>query len=425
MEPQVRLGVAALAKVAFDGGDFAPLRSELVAQCLNGSESASAMMDLSVVEQIFGNPTLGMQLQSQALEKCRTYRTHRPQAAKKTVLVYAAEVHMGGNTPVEFLLPNDDFDIVTYYPDVTAKGGIVPDLPAHDVAFCSGPADSEDAEYFFERVRGLSKENCEKVLNLPEKLIKPERDTLPELLSRIDRLRIPKTIRIDRSRLEKALQDGIEEKIFSDVGRYPFVVRPVGSHAGLGLAKLKTGAEFLTYLAGRTEEIFFVGEYVDYASEADKNFRKYRVVLVDGKAFPCHMAISNQWDVWYMNSNMAASEEKRQEEQTFMDHFESEFAKRHQGTFAALASGLGLDYFGLDCAEDREGNLVVFEVDNALIVHDMDCQDTFPYKKKHMRRIFTAFGDMLSQNCLTLERNESRTCISDGTLSRVEQHALA
>lgn len=332
---------------------------------------------------------------------------------------------MGGNTPVEFLLPSDEFDIVTYYPDVTAKGPNVPDIPAHDVAFCSAPADSEDAETFFETVRRLSSDNREKVLNLPENLVKPERDTLPELLGCIDRLRLPKTIRIDRVRLEKALQEGVEMEVLSDVGRYPFVVRPVGSHAGLGLAKLETRADFLNYLAARTEDNFFVGEYVDYASKADGYFRKFRIVLVDGKALPCHMAISDQWDVWYMNSNMAASEEKRQEEQVFMDHFDSEFAKRHQNTFAALASGLGLDYFGLDCAEDQDGNLVVFEVDNALIVHDMDCQETFPYKKKHMRRIFTAFCDVLSRNCVALEPINTQTSNGNEIVTLVEQHALA
>ena len=49
----------------------------------------------------------------------------------------------------------------------------------------------------------------------------------------------------------------------------------------------------------------------------------------------------------------------------------------------------------MDCAEDPDGNLVVFEADNALIVHDMDCQTVFPYKTKAMRQIFTAFEDML------------------------------
>ena len=43
--------------------------------------------------------------------------------------------------------------------------------------------------------------------------------------------------------------------------------------------------------------------------------------------------------------------------------------------------------------------LVVFEADNALIVHNMDCAMTFPYKQKHMQAIFSAFEAMLVRRC--------------------------
>lgn len=76
--------------------------------------------------------------------------------------------------------------------------------------------------------------------------------------------------------------------------------------------------------------------------------------------------------------------------------FDTGFSCRHSAAFAALAAGIGLDYFGIDCAEDAMGNLIVFEADNALIVHDMDPGMIFPpYKSQHMQRIFTAFKAML------------------------------
>ena len=43
------------------------------------------------------------------------------------------------------------------------------------------------------------------------------------------------------------------------------------------------------------------------------------------------------------------------------------------------------------------GRLLVFEADNALIIHDMDPPDVFPYKSATVRRLFAAFQAMLSK----------------------------
>jgi len=56
---------------------------------------------------------------------------------------------------------------------------------------------------------------------------------------------------------------------------------------------------------------------------------------------------------------------------------------------------VGLDYFTLDCAETKNGELLVFEADNTAVVHNMDSPELFPYKPPQMRRIFAAFVDML------------------------------
>ena len=94
-------------------------------------------------------------------------------------------------------------------------------------------------------------------------------------------------------------------------------------------------------------------------------------------------------------ADMQENSTKRLEEQAFMDDFAGNFAKRHSAAFSHLASKINLDYFGIDCAEDRDGRLVVFEADNAMIVHDMDPPDVFPYKQPHMQAIFDAFAQML------------------------------
>ncbi|MEL7105461.1 MAG: hypothetical protein AAGM21_06050 [Pseudomonadota bacterium] len=391
MDPQPRLGLAALSEIAFDGGNLTPFRAELTAQVLRGS--AGALMDLSVIEQLEGNLEAGLNWQSEALKSCRLFRTFRRQNAPLKLLVFAAPIHMGGNTPVEFLVPGDRFDIITCYP----KAGVPIVLPDYDIAFCAAPADAGDAQAFLDLVHDLTA-GGPPVLNLPDALIQPERDVLPEVFRDVPGLRLPRTQRLTRDELRAIVSNAWEDDALSDLGGYPFVVRPVGSHAGFGLAKIADRSAFESYLAARDETEFYVGEFIDYASAADRQFRKYRIVLVGGKPYPAHMAISHQWDVWYMNADMKGSAPKRDEEARFMAGFHA-FAARHARAFQALHQGLGFDYFGIDCAEDRDGNLVVFEADNALIVHNMDCRATFPYKEQHMRAIFAAFETMLVGRC--------------------------
>ncbi|MGH6970728.1 MAG: hypothetical protein ACREEQ_03885, partial [Caulobacteraceae bacterium] len=149
------------------------------------------------------------------------------------------------------------------------------------------------------------------------------------------------------------------------------------------------------YLGGRTEPTFYVSPFVDY-SGPDGRFRKLRVAMVGGRPFLVHMAISDHWMVHYLNAGMDLDPAKRAEEAEAMATFETGFAARHGAALAAMHRAFGLDYFALDCAEDREGRLLLFEADTAMIVHDMDPPDLYPYKPPAMRKLFAAFQALVA-----------------------------
>ena len=65
------------------------------------------------------------------------------------------------------------------------------------------------------------------------------------------------------------------------------IIRPRGSHAGVGLEKVDDAIELSLYLDERDEQEFFLARFVDYASE-DGLYRKYRVVFVDGQLWHAH-----------------------------------------------------------------------------------------------------------------------------------------
>ena len=54
-----------------------------------------------------------------------------------------------------------------------------------------------------------------------------------------------------------------------------------------------------------------------------------------------------------------------------------------------------MDYICIDCAETPRGELLIFEIDHAMVVHAMDPEDLFPYKQIHMGKVRLAFEDFL------------------------------
>ena len=232
------------------------------------------------------------------------------------------------------------------------------------------------------------------LLNPPRLIRKLDRDKLHGRLRGIKGLVIPATACVTRAQLSEITQANAGLADVAAELEFPIIVRPRGSHAGVGLARIDDGTMLEQYLSGRPEQEFFVARFVDYAS-ADGLFRKYRIVFVDGHAYACHMAIADRWDIWYVNAGMAFSASKRLEEERFMRDFDVDFAARHHGALAAIAERVGLDYFAIDCAEDKNGALLMFEADNTAIVHNMDLPAVFPYKPPQMRKIFDAFAAML------------------------------
>lgn len=389
-----RIGIARLTKMAFDGADLIPLWNQLVADVQNNPADAPALMDLSCIAQLTGNPQLGASLQSRALVQEPLYRSPcATNSPRLRVIAFAAPIDMGGNAPIEFLLEGSDIELLTLF---VAPGLPVPQpLPDHDVAIVTIP-DSAETRPMLDIIEQLAPNWPRPILNRPQQIKCLDRDRLFHTLRDAPGIEIPMTARVSRAELaDIALSDVILRDVLED-GAFPLIVRPAGSHAGKGLAKLDTPVEIETYLAAQPESEFFVSRFVEYR-DADGFFRKYRVVLIDGRAYACHMAVCPEWKVWYLNADMADNAAKRAEEENFMIRFDEDFGRRHADAFAEIAGRTGLDYFAVDCAQTRDGKLLVFEADNAAIVHDMDPPAIFPYKTPQMRKVFAAFIAMLDK----------------------------
>lgn len=392
--PFERIGIAALTRAAMGGEDMSPLTHALRNQLLFDPNNAAVMMDLSVIDQLHCKPESGMKLQSIALQLCQVYRTASKTPKTIRLLALAAPIQMGANTPIEFLIEQSQISLQTLY--ISPNLPLPSPLPEHDLAFVIAPPDSSDSRRFLDEIERHLPSWPVPVLNAPSDIRKLERDRIGAVLAGIPNVILPATARCARADLAALGRDQMQLGDILQGARYPVIVRPVGAHAGRNLEKLASAGDVAPYLEGCSEEHFFVSQFVDY-SGADGQFRKYRIVFVDGRPYPCHMAITDQWKVWYMNAGMEESAEKRAEEERFMTQFQDDFGGRHASALSDVARAFGLDYFGIDCAEDREGNLIVFEADNALIVHDMDPPDIFPYKAPQMHKLFADVAQMIAR----------------------------
>jgi hypothetical protein len=148
------------------------------------------------------------------------------------------------------------------------------------------------------------------------------------------------------------------------------------------------------FLGAHAGEAFYLSAYVDYRS-ADGLFRKYRFVVTDAEILPYHLAIGENWKVHHYTTDMGRHAWMQDEEKAFLDNPGEVFAPAHYAAMRAIGAAIGLDFFGIDCSLDREGNLLVFEVNASILIHDDNAE--FPYKTPFCLRVREAFAAMLAR----------------------------
>jgi hypothetical protein len=379
-DPAVTGGLADYARLVFEGRDVQPTFEALLARAGATPADVGAMLDLSTLLQLAGQRAQGLALQADALARQRHYRRRLGTGAGPRLLALVAAGDLMASTPVEFLLAGwngalDLFFLAPGDPPLTQ-------IPEHDIALMGVGESDANAPILTALAEPLARWP-RPILNGDADAIRAlGRDRAPGRLAGAPGVVAPPTRRLARAEME------VLDPTF------PIIVRPVDSHAGAGLEKLDAPADLARYLAEHAGAAFYVQPFVDYAGP-DGRFRKLRIALVDGRPFIVHLAVGDHWMVHYLNAGMAEDAGKRAEEAAMMASFETGFAARHATAFAALHAAFGLDYFAIDCAEDREVRLLLFEADTAMIVHDMDAPDLHPYKRPAMAKLFAAFQALL------------------------------
>ncbi len=225
-------------------------------------------------------------------------------------------------------------------------------------------------------------------INAPERLRALGRDRLAATLAGTPGVRVPDARRVSRAVLAASHGD-------VDGLAYPLLVRPVDTHGGRGLERLEHPGDLPAYLERVTADAYDCSTYVDYRS-ADGWFRKYRIMYVDGVAYPYHLAIDERWMIHYYRTATTQTNWMRAEETRFLAQPAEAIAGWH-GAVPAIAAALGLDYVGIDCTQLGDGTLLVFEADSAMLVHALDATEAGRAKRVAVDRIRAALMDLFDR----------------------------
>ena len=148
---------------------------------------------------------------------------------------------------------------------------------------------------------------------------------------------------------------------------FPLLLRSPGYHTGRNFVLVEGAADLAGAVAELPGEELLAIEYLD-ARGKDGNARKYRVMMIGGKIFPLHLAISRNWKVHYFTSDMADKSDHRTEEMAFLENMDAVLGARAMAALRAICDTLSLDYGGVDFGVNADGDLLLFEANATMVI---------------------------------------------------------
>lgn len=303
--------------------------------------------------------------------------------------VLALFAPFAGNIPSEYLFRDCayDTDTLALFASCEVDVGVLRrDVQVVVNLIC----DADQADGLLPLAADVADRLAKPIVNDPRKIQRTTRDAVAALLQGMPGCIVPKILR------QKA---GTELAAATLRAAFPpsstVLVRLAGTHGGDDFEKIEEEAALAATLARPAECDRYFIEYVDYRSP-DGYFRKYRFIFVDGEILPYHLAIADVWKVHHDSTDMADCPWMQREEEAFLNDPARVFGPPHDRLLREIRARIGLDYFGIDCGLDQSGNLVVFEVNASMLVHDHNRK--FPYKAPFVGRIKSAFDGMLRKS---------------------------
>jgi hypothetical protein len=125
-------------------------------------------------------------------------------------------------------------------------------------------------------------------------------------------------------------------------------------------------------------------------------------MIVDGKIYPMHLAISRHWKVHYFTADMANNTDHRGQDAAFLADMTRMIGKKAVAALARIRDDLGLDYGGIDFGLSSSGEVLVFEANATMVVNPPEADVRWAYRRAGVTRILDAVSAMIARR--TAER---------------------
>lgn len=350
-------------------------------------ENADSLYWLAGIQQGIGDYEAARENYVRAAKIRPLIKIHAEKAVPDfcALLIFAP---FAGNTPTEYLMAGQPYEVNVFpmLPQLEPDAGLLKHSGHVVINFVS---DADQGRAVLPQVEKLVDRLGLPVINHPAKVRKTTRESIAYLLQDMPGCRFARILRHEAG--EEATVGALRKKIPFSV---PLLARPAGTHGGDRFEKIASLEALAEFIRQEPDADHYIMEYVDYQS-ADGHFRKYRFIFIDGEILPYHLAIGNHWKVHHISTDMSRNAWMQDEERAFLENPTTVFASKHYQALHAIHVAVGLDYFGIDCGLDREGNLVVFEVNASMLVHQKN--EGFPYKAPFVEKIKRAFDNMLEK----------------------------
>ena len=316
----------------------------------------------------------------------------------------------GGNTPLEKLV--DDRVFQTYVVVADFYDTKIP-LPAHQIVI-NGIGDSDAAKNALLAAESLLAFTQAPVINIPAAVRATGRCENAVRLASLPDVIAPTTAAFTYVQLASA--DGTAALAQSGF-TFPLLLRAPGFHMGQHFVQVDTPADLATTVAnlpgaGRPGAELLVIQYLD-ARGADDCARKYRVMFVDGRLYPLHLAISPNWKIHYFSADMKDRPDHRAEEAQFLTDMQSVLGEKAMAALERVQTALGLDYGGIDFGLNRQGEILLFEANATMVVEQPDDDPRWDYRRAAVARIHAGVREMLMRNATAVSgKAESRVAVS-------------
>jgi tetratricopeptide (TPR) repeat protein len=299
----------------------------------------------------------------------------RGQGARMLLLVSAR----GGNIPVQQWNSDRDFAITALYLEFWPQDA---PLPPHAL-IVNAIGDADRCPLALSRAAQLVRCSGAPIINHPAHVARTGRVDIAQRLGSIAEVIAPHT----------RLASAAELATATDL-KYPLLLRRPGFHTGQHFLRVGASSEMPAALAALAASPLLAIQYLD-ARGPDGSSRKYRVVFVNGIAYPVHLAISVDWKVHYFTAKMADAPQHREEEQRFLQDMPTVLGPRAMAGLEKIRATLQLDYAGVDFALSPEGHVQLFEANATMVVAAPGPEAIWDYRRAAAGAVLEACREML------------------------------